>query len=119
MVNVGDNADATGFAGEFDGGFDFGEHRAGFETAFVNVFGEVFGFNFVDGFGARCAEINIGIRNSSNGDKNVGFDFFGEAFGGKIFVDNGVDAFESLQDFSAIDGNTTAAGGDNNDAIFN
>ena len=39
MVDVGDDAGAAGF-GEFGGGFNFGEHRAGFEiTLFFEMLG--------------------------------------------------------------------------------
>ncbi len=36
MVDVGDDADATGFFGKFGGGFDFGKHRAGLEIAGID-----------------------------------------------------------------------------------
>ncbi len=50
----------------------------------------------MDGLGVRCAVVNISIRDSSDRDENVGFDFFGEALSGEIFVDDGVDTFEAL-----------------------
>ena len=96
MVDVGDNADATGFASEGGGGLDFGKHGAGFEIACFDVLSEVFDFDTMDRFGLGSAEIDVGIRDGSNRDEDVGFDFFGETFGGEIFIDDGIDAFETF-----------------------
>lgn len=118
MINIGDNAETTRFISEFDGGFDFGEHRTGFEIAFIDEFGEFFGGDFVNSGGVRLAEVNIGIRNSGNRHKNISFDFLGEAFGSVIFVDDSVDASEAFENLGAINRNATSAGGDNDDAFF-
>lgn len=118
MINIGDNAETTRFISEFDGGFDFGEHGTGFEIAFIDEFGEFFGGDFMNSSGVWLAEIDISIRNGGNGNENIGFDFFGEALGGVIFVYDGVDASETLQDFGAINWNATTSGSNNDDAFF-
>ena len=66
MVDVGDDADATGFVGEGGGGLDFGKHRTGFEIALFDILGEFFDFDAMDGCGFGSAEINVGIRNGSD-----------------------------------------------------
>ena len=44
-------------------------------------------------------------------------DELGELCGGVIFVDDGVDAFETLQDFGADDGDAAATSGDDDGAV--
>ena len=92
MGNVGDDTSAATF-GELNSGFDFGKHGAGFE---ITVFFEMVGFG--DGevskfLLVRQSVIDIDIRDSSNGNENVGFGEFGEFLGGVIFVNDSVDAF--------------------------
>ena len=91
MIDVGDNTDATGFFGKFSSGFDFWKHGAGFEIAFFNIFSNLFSCSFINRLGVWLPKIDIGVRNGCDGNKDVGFDFFGESFGGKIFVDNSID----------------------------
>lgn len=43
---------------------------------------------------------------------------FGELFGGVIFVDDGVDTFEALQNFGPNDWDAAAAGGDDDNVII-
>ena len=43
MINIGDNAETTGFISEFDGGFDFGKHGTSLKTAVFDIFGDFFG----------------------------------------------------------------------------
>ena len=50
----------------------------------------------MDSLGLWGAEIDVGIRDGSDGDEDVGFDFFGETLGGEIFIDDSVDAFEAF-----------------------
>ena len=50
MVDIGDNAGATIFASEFDGGFDFGEHGTRFEIAIFDKTCDVFRSSFGDSF---------------------------------------------------------------------
>ena len=45
-------------------------------------------------------------------------DEFSEFFGGIIFINDGVDAFDTFEDFGAIDRNAAAAGRNNNHTIF-
>lgn len=118
MIDIGDDAESTGFISKFNGGFDFGKHGTGFEVAFIDEFGEFFGGDFVNSSGVRLTEVNISIRNGGNGNENISFDFFGEALGSVIFVDNGVDASETLQDFGAINWNATTSGSNNDDTFF-
>ena len=118
MVDICNNAKATGFTGEFDSGFDFGEHGARFEIAFLNKLRKFFGGDFVNRLSVWGTVINIGVRDGSDGNKYVGFDFFSEAFGGKIFVDNGIDTPKAFQDFGAVNWNTTTAGRNYDDAVF-
>ena len=96
MVNVCNNTDAAGFAGKSGRGLDFGKHGAGFKIARFDVFGEVFDGDSMNSFCFRGAEVDVGIRYCGNGDEDVGFDFFGKAFGGKVFVDDGIDAFKAF-----------------------
>ena len=37
VIDIGNDADMTGFLCEFGGSFDFGKHGAGFEIAFLDV----------------------------------------------------------------------------------
>lgn len=93
VFDIGDDAGFAGFAGEFDGGFDFGKHRAGFEIAEFDEVAQLFGCGFMDGILAGQAVVDINIRNGSDGDEDICFGEFGELFGGIIFVDDGIDAF--------------------------
>ena len=119
MVDIGNDTEFAGFvSGKFDGGFDFGEHGAGFEMAVFDEFFQFRGGDFGEGGLVGCVEIKIDIWHGSDGNKNVGADELGEFFGGVIFVDHGVDAFEAFQNFSTDDRNATTASSDNDDAVF-
>ena len=118
VIDVGNNTDSAGFVGKCDGRFDFGKHGAGLEIAFFDEFVELFGGDSVDGLSIWLAIIDVGIRDSCNRNEDVGFNFFGEAFGGEIFVDDSVDTLETFHDFGAINWNTATASGDNDNAIF-
>ena len=96
MVDIGNDADTTWFIGERGGSLDFGEHGAGFEAAGFDVSVEFLGSDFVDWRGLRSAVIDICIWDGSDRNEDVGFNFFGETFGGEIFVDDGVNAFEAF-----------------------
>ena len=50
----------------------------------------------MNGFGIGLAEFDVGVWDSSDGNENISFDFFGKAFGGEIFVNYGVDSFEAF-----------------------
>lgn len=118
MGDVGDDADAT-FLGEFGSGFDFGEHGAGLE---ITVFFELGDFGWRDygeGLLVWQAIVEIDVWNGGDRDKNVGLNFFGEFFGGVIFVYDGVYTFEALEDFGAGNWDAATAGSNNNDAVFN
>ena len=96
MVDVCDNTEATRLTGKGGSGLDFGKHGASFEISCLDVFGEVFDGNSMNSFRFGSAEVDVGIRYGSDGDEDVGFDFFGKAFGGEIFVDDGIDALQAF-----------------------
>ncbi len=96
MIDVGDNADATWFVGEGSSSLDFGKHGAGFEITCFDVLSEIFDFDTMNSLCLWGAEIDVGIRDGSDGDEDVSFDFFGKTFGGEIFIDDSVDALEAF-----------------------
>jgi len=71
----------------------------------------------LDGVLAGEFVIDVDVRDGSDGDEDVSFGEFGELLGGVIFVDDGVDALEALQDFGLGDGDATTAGGDDDGAV--
>lgn len=115
LLGRGDDAEFF-LAGEGSGGLDFWEHRARGEVAGGDVI-----INLARGEEAEsdlvgATEIKIGVRDGSDGNKNISFDKLGELLGGEVFVDNGVDTFEDFEDFRADDRNTAAANGDDDGA---
>ena len=117
MFYVGNDAGST-VLGEFCGSFDFWKHRAGLKIA---VFFESVSFgygDFAELFLSGKTIINIYIRNGSDGNEDIGFDEFSELFGSIIFVNNGINAFEASQDFSASDWDAAATCSNDNDVIF-
>lgn len=117
MVYIGDNA---GFAcfGEFDGGFDLGEHGTSFEIAVFFEGFELCGGNLIDGLLGGKAIIQVDIGNGSDGDKNIGMGEFGELFGGEIFIDNSINTFKAFENFGPDDWDAPTTSGDNDGAIF-
>ncbi len=116
-IDVGDDAGAA-FFGEGDGGLDFGKHGAGLEVATFFEMCEFVGGNFADGDLVFGAVIDVNVLYGGDGNENVGFCELGEFLGGKILVNDGIDAFKTFQNFGAVDGDATTAGGDDDDATF-
>ena len=73
MLYVGDDADAT-MTGEFDGGGDFGEHRARLEIAVFDETGNIFCRNFVQGFLVGQAVIDVDIWYGGHGYEDISMD---------------------------------------------
>lgn len=117
MLDVGDDAGAA-LLGEFGGSFDFGKHGASFEITVFFELGDFGGGNCGEGLLIWQAVVEINVWHGSDRNKNIGFDFFGKFFSGVVFVDNGVYAFETLEDFSTSDGDAATASSNNNDAVF-
>ena len=72
MVDVGNDPSFVRFVGELDGGFDLGKHRARFKVAILDEVGDFTRGGLVDGFLVREAVVDKDVRDSSDGNKDVG-----------------------------------------------
>jgi len=112
LFRGGDDAEFF-LAGEVRGGLDFWKHGASGEVAGGDVVVDLAGREEAESDLVGTAEVDVGVRDGGDGNENVGLDKLGELLGGKIFVDDSVDALQNLEDFGAGDGNAATA--DSND----
>lgn len=91
ILGGGDDADFA-VPSEFGDGLDFREHGAGAKVVGSKVGLERGNSDVAEGGLVGLAVVKVGLRDSSDGYKNVRFGCFGEFFGGKILVDDSIDA---------------------------